>query len=108
LDFAGSYKQFCELDEFLADFNIKICAVFYIEVSNEEIRTRLANRGRTDDMPKLIEKRLIVYQQQINPILRHYEEQGLLYEVNNSGSIEKTVEKISNILNEALEGYSKY
>lgn len=68
--------------------------VFYIEVPDEEAIRRLTNRGRHDDTPELIEKRIEVYHQETEPLLAHFRERGLLEEADGQRSIEEVANDI--------------
>jgi adenylate kinase len=46
--------------------------VINLEVSEEEIIKRLTARGREDDKPEIIKKRLDVYQKETEPLLNYY------------------------------------
>lgn len=51
------------------DYDYKIDLVIVVDVTKEEILKRLALRGRVDDDPAVIESRLNIYHQEIDPIL---------------------------------------
>lgn len=63
--------------------------VFYIKVSKEENLKRLTSRGRHDDTPDLIEKRIEIYLKETEPLLQHFNNLHLLEEVNGERSIEE-------------------
>jgi len=48
--------------------------VINLEVSEEEIIKRLTARGREDDKPEIIKKRLDVYQKETEPLLNYYKD----------------------------------
>lgn len=70
--------------------------VFYLEVPNEEILKRLLDRGRVDDTPELIKRRLDLYFNQTQPLLDYYQNKGILVEVDGRGDI--------NMIQEAIRG----
>ena len=51
--------------------------VIVLEVPKSEILRRLAVRGRVDDMPEAIERRLQIYRQEIYPILDYLNDEGV-------------------------------
>lgn len=51
-----------------------ITLVVVLEVPKNELLSRLAVRGRTDDTPEAIEERLKIYRQEIYPILTYLSE----------------------------------
>lgn len=65
--------------------------IVYINISDEEAVKRLTARGRADDTPEVIKKRLEIYHQETEPALEHYRQKGLLEEING----ERTIEEIS-------------
>jgi len=69
-------------------FEVKINEVFYLRVSDEVNIKRLVKRGREDDTPVLIRKRLAIYHQQTEPVLAYYRRQGILAEIDGERPIE--------------------
>lgn len=69
-----------------------------LDVDNEEIVQRLANRadqeGRVDDAEEVVRNRLRVYEEQTAPVVDFYVEQGVLSRVLASGSIEEVNQRI--------------
>jgi adenylate kinase len=53
---------------------------------------------RSDDRKETVEARLTVYEQQTAPLIEFYREQGLLSELDGSGSIEKVHERLVGLL----------
>ncbi|MGB9798419.1 MAG: adenylate kinase family protein, partial [bacterium] len=53
---------------------------------------------REDDTPEAIRHRLAVYHKQTEPLIRYYEEKGLLVNVNCEVPLEQSVEEIVRIL----------
>lgn len=49
---------------------------------------------RSDDLPDTIRKRLEVYQSQTQPLIRYYEDQGVLTRINGSGTPDAVYEKL--------------
>lgn len=66
--------------------------VFNLEVSQEELVKRLLLRskesGRNDDEEKVIQNRLIVYNQQTKPLLDFYKAKNRLIEINGEDTVE--------------------
>lgn len=80
-------------------FNPDYTKVFYLEISDEEVLYRLLARGREDDTPELIKERLRIYHQETEPILKDYQEQGVLEVVDGSLSILQVQDKIRHLIN---------
>ncbi|MBI2018373.1 nucleoside monophosphate kinase [Candidatus Daviesbacteria bacterium] len=70
-------------------FDPQFDKVFYLNVSDEEIIKRLSVRGREDDTPELIKTRLDIYSEVTVPLLKHYQKQGVLVEIDGMGQVEK-------------------
>ena len=58
--------------ERMEDEGIEHDYVVNLQVSEEEIIKRLSKRGREDDKPEIIKKRLNVYHEQTKPLLDYY------------------------------------
>tara|TARA_B100000925_G_scaffold195131_1_gene147739 strand:+ start:1005 stop:1580 length:576 start_codon:yes stop_codon:yes gene_type:complete len=61
-----------EQAEKMEDENIEYDYVVNLEVSENEIIRRLTSRGREDDKPEIIKKRLEVYHKKTAPLLDYY------------------------------------
>lgn len=62
--------------------------VVVLEVPKSEILRRLHVRGRADDTPEAIEKRLRIYRQEIYPILDYLNEKGVyIVHLDGTGSV---------------------
>lgn len=96
--FPRTIKQAEALDVLLAKRNGKVDVVVGLEVEEEELITRLINRGKTsgrsDDNMETIKKRLDVYNNQTNPLRNHYVQQGKYEAVHGMGSIESIFDNI--------------
>ena len=55
---------------------------------------------REDDRPDTVKARLVVYHDNIGPLLEHYRVQGCLYEVPGHGPIQKVYDNMMRVLNE--------
>lgn len=53
---------------------------------------------RNDDRRDAIETRLKVYEEQTTPLIRHYGDQGLLSELDGSGTVDAVFERLSRVL----------
>jgi len=67
----------------------KIEHVVSLEVPDSVIHDRMKGRGRADDSPETVQKRLDVFRQQTAPLKAHYEKLGLLRTVNGVGSLDE-------------------
>lgn len=73
-----------------ANYDYTIDLVVVIDVSKEEILKRLAIRGRAEDDPSIIEKRLQIYHDEVDPILDYLSTQGVsIVHINGVGEIDE-------------------
>lgn len=92
--FPRSLAQAEALDELLSEMERPIQAVIHLEVDNEEIVQRLLDRGRADDNEDTIRNRLKVFQDQTQPLIEYYREQGKFTAVDGMGDIDEIYRRI--------------
>lgn len=85
----GHPRTLGEAEELEKIWNVE--RVVYINISDEEAIKRLTARGRGDDTPEIIKKRLEIYHKETEPVLEYYKNKGILEEING----ERTIEEIS-------------
>src|SRR5690625_312723 len=99
--------QVAELDEMLAAAGTGLDAVVELTADHDEVVARLLNRareqGRADDTESVIRRRLEVYAEQTEPLVRIYRERGLLVEVDGLGEIDEVTERLLRALEAKLE-----
>jgi adenylate kinase len=79
---------------------VTMCVV--LEVPKSEIMTRLARRGRGEDAPETIAKRLQIHRSEIYPLLDYYNDLGVpIAHINGVG----TVGEIHDRIEKELESY---
>jgi len=66
------------LDRLLARRGERLEAVVYLDVPEEVLVRRAAERRRADDREEVVRERLEVYRRQTEPLVAHYRERGLL------------------------------
>jgi len=95
-----------ELDRMLAAAGVELDAVVELTADNDEVVARLLNRaqeqGRADDTESVIRRRLEVYAEQTEPLVRIYTERGLLIEVDGLGEIDDVTTRLLAALEEKL------
>jgi adenylate kinase len=89
------------LDQFLSENGRKIDAFITLDVPEEELINRILSRGegRSDDTPEKIKTRLKVYRDETEPVLSHYEKQGVVKIIDGVGNIEEIFNRIITVLN---------
>lgn len=84
--------------------NWAVTKVFFLQLSEEVALKRLVSRaqkeGRTDDTPESVSRRLQLYHSQTQPIIEYFRREGLVVDVDDSGTIEEVYELISKALND--------
>lgn len=83
------------LDDHLPEHGREIAAVIVFEVPKQELIHRLAGRGRAEDSPEVIEKRLAIYFERTKPVLEFYEQHNVpVVTVDGYGDISVVHERI--------------
>jgi adenylate kinase len=72
--------------------------VVLMELDDAVLIQRLLARGRADDNETVIRHRLEVYREQTAPLIRYYEEQGLLQAVEANGLVDEIAGRITGLL----------
>lgn len=72
--------------------------VVLMELDDAVLIQRLLGRGRADDNESVIRHRLEVYREQTAPLIRHYQEQGLLKAIEANGSVDAIAQRIATLL----------
>ncbi|HEY1085115.1 MAG TPA: nucleoside monophosphate kinase [Candidatus Saccharimonadales bacterium] len=73
----------------------EVAIVVALDVSDDVIIERLAGRGRAEDAPDKIKRRMEIYREQTNPILEYFSEHGVkLAHIDGDGGIEMIHERI--------------
>ena len=87
------------LDRVLKNMGTQLDAVINLDVRLEDVVGRLLKRAeienRSDDTEPVIRRRLQVYQEQTEPLVRYYREAGLLIDIDGNGSIDQVWESIA-------------
>lgn len=88
------------LDSFFQENGKKVDAFITLTVPEEELINRILSRGegRSDDTADMIKTRLKVYHDETAPVLNHYQEQGIVNEIDGVGSVDEIFERILNSL----------
>ncbi|HEY0472340.1 MAG TPA: adenylate kinase [Kribbella sp.] len=86
------------LDDLLADQNRKLDAVVLLEVDLDDLVQRLLRRAelehRSDDTEEVIRRRLQVYDEQTRPVIKLYDDRGLVIPVDGSGDVDEVTARI--------------
>jgi len=97
-------SQVEELDAMLAESGKQIDAVVVLTVDKDEVVGRLLRRarheGRADDTEEVMRHRQEVYEQQTAPLLKVYDERGLLVEIDGMGPVEDVTSRVFEALDQ--------
>ncbi|WP_257669860.1 adenylate kinase [Parapedobacter tibetensis] len=100
--FPRTVAQAQALDDFLESKRSNITGVIALDVTEEELTTRIAKRkaisNRADDDSEKLKKRIEEYFNKTIHVLPYYEEQGKLTKVNGIGDIEDIFAQIRQIV----------
>lgn len=84
--FPRTMTQVLELEFLLSKRNAKLDALVVLEVSRNEIMRRLLARGRPDDTPDIIERRIDIFRRETDPVIQFYRQAGILAVVDGEGT----------------------
>ena len=73
--FPRSVEQATALHDMLEARGLKLDAVLEFQVSEDELRSRLKDRGRADDTDEVIHNRMNVYREETEPLLEYYRDE---------------------------------
>lgn len=90
------------LDGILGDLGSTLNGVLSLVVNKEELIGRLLKRaetsGRADDTEQVIRRRQDVYTAETSPLLKVYDDRGLLIEVDGIGDVDEVANRIEKAL----------
>ena len=98
--FPRTIAQAEALDKVLAEKNAPLDVVLELAVPEEESFKRLASRGRADDQPEVIKRRLVAYREQTEPLVGYYTKAGILRKIDGMGTVEEIYGRIKAVLDE--------
>ncbi len=105
--FPRTVAQSEALDTLLATYNENISVMVALVVSDDQLLTRLLNRGKTSGRPddqneELINKRIQEYNSKTTPVAEYYRSQNKYVAINGIGEIETIFTEI----NDAIESHT--
>ena len=96
--FPRTMHQVFFLDRYLADRGEQLDAVVSLHVEPEALVQRLLDRaekeGRADDNADTIRRRMEVYAGQTAPLIYHYENKGMLVDVDGTGTVDEVRQRM--------------
>lgn len=83
------------LEKHLPEHGREIVAVIVFDVPEEELVRRLSGRGRAEDDPKIVRRRLEIYAKETQPVLDFFDKQGVpVVHVDGQGEVNAIHERI--------------
>ncbi len=96
-------EQATWLDEHLPQHGSEINTIIVFETPEEELIKRLSGRGRTEDSPQVIEKRLKIYYRNTKPVLDFYRQREVcIVEIDGLGDVNDVHERIQQAVEQCL------
>lgn len=96
--FPRNLNQAQALDALLTEMGQPIDKVIHFNVPYDVIKTRLLARGRPDDTSEIIDKRLVVFENETHPLIEYYQAQNKCTTILGVGEIDKISDNIFNAL----------
>ena len=79
--------------------------VIVLRVPKEELWNRIEKRGRNDDTREVVERRFNVFEENIEGILRLFDEEGVkIVEVDGVGGFDEVTDELTELIAENIEG----
>jgi adenylate kinase len=104
--FPRTFVQAYILEGLLLKMHTSLLSLISIEVTKDECKQRLLERGKTsgrsDDTEDVIDFRLIEYKNKTFPVLKFYEEREILESINGMGKIDDIFSRITNSIEKNL------
>ena len=94
--FPRTEAQVESLDQLLGEQGLD--RVVVLDVEEDELISRLLQRGRADDTADTIRNRFRVYLEQTQPLIDIYDDRGLTVEVDGIGEVEEVTDRILRLL----------
>ena len=82
------------LETMLKGLGLRLDTVMALEVPEDELTKRLLKRGRKDDTPEVVKRRLEIYRKDTAPVLKYYESRSQLKRVSGLGSFEEVNQRV--------------
>jgi adenylate kinase len=99
-NYPATQEDLDTLLNYLSENSLQIDKVFYVNISVEEMKNRMVQRGRGDDKPEIVLTRREIQDKDRQPILEYFKQKGLLAEINGEGTIEAVQALIRRELND--------
>lgn len=94
--FPRTVPQAEAFDSILNKNGQKLDAFLVLDVPEDELVSRILSRneGRSDDTEENVKTRLHVYKNETEPVMNHYEKQGLVQRIDGVGTVEEIFQSL--------------
>jgi adenylate kinase len=92
--FPRTQRQAEALDEMLRRAGTPLTLVAELQADSEELVRRMESRGREDDKPEIVRKRLEDYIQLTAPLTEYFTRQGILVSIDGTGTPDEVFDRI--------------
>jgi adenylate kinase len=105
--FPRTIPQSEALLELLTEIKQPVTALISIKVDKSEIIHRILERGKSsgradDNNPEIIENRIVVYENETQPVYDFFDRVNLSSEIEGMGSVEEVFQRICQVLDQAI------
>lgn len=100
--FPRTTEQADALEDLLEEQDARLDVAVNLDVPLAEVRQRMLDRGREDDTPEAIERRLSLYEQQTEPLIDWFEGHGLLEVVDGVGTEDEVFARMQLVVDDRL------
>lgn len=98
-NFPASKEDLDTLEAYLRERNLFIHIVFYLNISENEMKKRYVLRGRKDDDFEVVKKRREIQDKDRIPVIEYFKKMGILFEIYGEKSIKDVQKEILSQLN---------
>lgn len=95
--FPRTLSQAHFLETLLQELNQE-CSCINVDVPDEVVVARMMARGRKDDTPEAIRKRLEVYREETKPVIDFYSDRAALKAINGNRALEEVTETLKQLI----------
>jgi len=89
----------------LPEHGREIATIIVFEVPNDELIKRLSGRGRAEDVPAVIERRLNIYHDKTQPLLDYFESLGIsVQRIDGLGNVDQVHGRVEVALRSCIPG----
>jgi adenylate kinase len=98
--FPRTLGQAQALDEFLRRGGFPLDVVLDLQADPDELVKRMAARGRDDDQPDIVRRRLDEYARQTAPLSDYYRQRGMLVAIDGNGTPDEVFGRITAVVDQ--------